>query len=136
MERAEGMLDKYGPAMPVTNMPRLLQQVAGRAERISHALEDRVNEMTSMSTYSDKAGEQLRAEVGALMTCWNLLRQIATDATKLDLEAWSVRIEAAKAAAIVAVLEAGVCAAGLDDVQAWRLREAMRDGLNELEAGA
>jgi hypothetical protein len=134
LERAEGLLTRYGDVVPMGNPYEVMQDVAGRVYRMCLALEDSVDELKDVRYRTEKAGEQLRGEVTAMFSGWNLLRQIATDAAKLGIEERLVRIGEGKIAAVLLVLNDGVKAAGLSEAQEFRLRQTVAAGLQRLDA--
>lgn len=134
LAKAEGLLAKYGENEPVTDPLAKLLEVAGRFERLSKALESKVDELRDVR-YSTKAGEQLRAEISAYSTVLDRLRQTLTDIGRLDIDARLVRLEEAKLAIIVYAFETALAAAGLSEAQDAVLRLTFARELEEASRG-
>jgi hypothetical protein len=131
LERAEGLLSKYGVDEPITDPLGALLDVAGRFNRLAKALEEKVNALKEVR-YSAKAGEQLRAEIGAYTTVLDRLRATLTDIGRLDIEARMVRIQEAKLVLLTTAFEAAVLAAGISDVQQVLLRNRFAAELEQV----
>jgi hypothetical protein len=132
LERAEGLLSKYGVDEPITDPLGALLDVAGRFNRLAKALEEKVNALKEVRYSTAKAGEQLRAEIGAYTTVLDRLRATLTDIGRLDIEARMVRIQEAKLVLLTTAFEAAVLAAGISDVQQALLRNRFAAELEQV----
>lgn len=122
---AEAITDPYAELLRLGGVLRNAANVAG----------ERLNALDSIRNLDDKGSEQLRSEAVLWREIVTMSQRTLVDIARLDIEDRHLRLEAAKVAAILTVLEDGMRAAALDDGQAYRFRQAVRDGLNALEAG-
>lgn len=105
-ERAIGRLLANPHAAPVTDPLGELARIAGMVGATVEVLSGRVNELASLTGVTDSGSEQVRAIVGLWERMIKQSESLLTTMAKLGIEDRSVRLEEARVAAVVGVLQA------------------------------
>lgn len=106
-----------GPVEPITDPLRAMSVLAGEVNRYKDVLAAHVAELTSLR-YQTVTGEQLRGELSAFSHALGLCNTVLTSFARLRIDDRLLAIEEKQSAGVLAALEHGLAAAGVDGVAA------------------
>lgn len=99
---------------PVDDPVEELLRLAGDAVALKDALKGHVEQLESVGTDGGRWGEQVKPEIAAYLGAIHQAERILSSIARLDLQERMVRLDEARAALVVTVIERVLKGAGLD----------------------
>ncbi|MTD55704.1 hypothetical protein [Amycolatopsis pithecellobii] len=108
---------------PVNDPLSELAKLAGEVLAWKQLLKDKIGELTTVG-YRGMTSEQIKSEVVLYNTAVSQLTTVLTGIAKLNIDSRLAAISEKQAAVVIAALEAGLDAAGIDHSGRFRARQA------------